>query len=273
MTIYKSSDFLEVYRAKATSKHINELSGRTGRPDLTDFVSRDILNRLPLCSDSILVDVGCGNGRLLEFAAENRVDSFSGRLIGILPTIEEAARVRNHFLEASSCKLISIEVGDATETKMPDNYADCVVCNGVLVLLQNEQRVISAISELARITKSGGTVYIGEIPSKDEMQDKSYDDSIIRWLIWTLKNQGFSNFIRRVRQVFSAITTSEPFIIAPKKVYFSSSNEFITILEKHNLQVINYFRHRLTDKEGSISECSSRWSYECVKGSSSDALF
>jgi ubiquinone/menaquinone biosynthesis C-methylase UbiE len=265
MTIYKSSDFLEVYRAKATSKHINELSGRTGRPDLTDFVSRDILNRLPLCSGSILVDVGCGNGRLLEFAAENKVDSFSGRLIGILPTIEEAARLRNHFLETLSCKLISIEVGEVTETNIPDNYADCVVCNGVLLLLQDEQRVRNAISEIARITKPGGTVYIGEIPSKDEMQDKSYDDSIIRWLIWTLKNQGFSNFIHRVRQVFSALTTSEPFIIAPKKVYFSSSNEFIILLENYNFQVINHFRHRLTDSEGSIIECSSRWSYECVK--------
>ena len=66
MPIIKAADFIEVYRAKASASDINELSGRTGRPDLTKFVNSQILPLLQLSSDDTLVDIGCGTGGYLR---------------------------------------------------------------------------------------------------------------------------------------------------------------------------------------------------------------
>jgi hypothetical protein len=43
MAIHKAANLIEVYRAKAKSKDINELTGRIGRPDLTRFVTKNII--------------------------------------------------------------------------------------------------------------------------------------------------------------------------------------------------------------------------------------
>ena len=45
MPIIKCETYVDVYRSKASSKDINELSGRTGRPDLTDFISQQIIKK------------------------------------------------------------------------------------------------------------------------------------------------------------------------------------------------------------------------------------
>ena len=44
MTIYKISNKKEEYRIRALSKDINELSGRSGNPELTRFISERIIN-------------------------------------------------------------------------------------------------------------------------------------------------------------------------------------------------------------------------------------
>lgn len=65
MAVYKSTTYVDVYRAKSKAKDINELSGRTGRPELTDFVTNQIVSKLPLRDDTVLVDLGCGEASLL----------------------------------------------------------------------------------------------------------------------------------------------------------------------------------------------------------------
>lgn len=265
MTIHRSTDFVDVYRAKAKAKDINELSGRTGRPDLTDFVSTEILRKLHLTPDTILVDVGCGDGRLLHLAAASCVDGFRGRLIGILPSFEEVMRVQNFLKKYFPNKLISIQLGTASQTHLPDNYADSVVCNSVILLLQDEEKVEKAIAELSRISKLNGTIYIGEQPSIDEMNGKNYGDSIVSWLFWTLNNRGIKEFFSRLRQVLVAAISNEPFIVAPKNIYYASPERFISILQKYNLRVDNFGRHRIIDQQGLIADCASRYSYICTK--------
>ena len=100
MAIHKTKNLVETYRAKAGAKDINELTGRTGRPDLTRFVISQMIAKIPVNENMILVDIGCGDGLFLKKAAESGLDSYKGRLIGILPTKEEVIRVRNHLLEA-----------------------------------------------------------------------------------------------------------------------------------------------------------------------------
>ncbi len=98
MTIYKPKSYIEAYRLKAKSKDINELTGRSGRTDLTKFIVNQILSKIKLNPDTVLVDIGCGDGMLLQKANQRGIDANIGKLEGILPTEEEVTRVKEYLL-------------------------------------------------------------------------------------------------------------------------------------------------------------------------------
>lgn len=271
MTIYKSKSLIEVYRAKASSGNINELTGRTGRPDLTRFVIDEIIPKLPLKAETILVDIGCGDGLLLQKASHAGLDSYRGRLIGVLPTVEEVTRVRVHLVSGASAlignpPLISIELGQAEKTSMPDHFCDVLVCNGVLHGSgQTIEDVTLALKEFRRITKIGATFFVGEMPDADAFSGKNYGNSITAWLFWVLKNQGFSSFSTRLKQVFFALVSSEPFVIAPKNMFFMCPEEFSNLLNQYGFKVVEYYRHREIDGKGNVFETTTRWNYIAVR--------
>jgi len=60
---------VDVYRHKAKSTDLNELSGRTGRPDVTQYVAKKILEDIDLRPGMRLVDPGCGDASSLKEAA------------------------------------------------------------------------------------------------------------------------------------------------------------------------------------------------------------
>ena len=268
MTIIKTTSLIETYRAKALSRDINELTGRTGRPDLTKFVINQIALKLQVQANTILVDCGCGDGQLLIESADNGLDSYLGRIIGILPTVEEVTRVRNHLLLISNTKqhLISIELGTAEQTNLPNNFCDMLVCNGVLHGAgQTFEDVELALKEFYRITKVGGTIFIGEMPDSNELKGKDYGDSIASWLLWVLKNQGFKAFFTSFKQTIRAIFTNEPFIITPKEMFFIDPTEFILLLKAYDIEVINYYRHKEITPDGDIYESKTRWNYMAIR--------
>lgn len=268
MTIVKTKTLVETYRAKASSKDINELTGRTGRPDLTKFVIDQMAINLPVQPNTILVDVGCGDGQFLLASASKGLNGYIGRLIGILPTKEEVTRVRNHLLDKSNIEqhLLSIEIGLAERTNLPDNFCDMLVCNGVLHGSgQTIDNVKLALLEFQRITKAGGTIFIGEMPDSNELTDKNYGDSVVNWLLWVFRNQGLTSFTARLKQIMIAFFTSEPFVITPKKMFFMPPNEFILLLDSFGIKVIRFYRHKEIDLSGNISESQFRWNYIAIK--------
>jgi ubiquinone/menaquinone biosynthesis C-methylase UbiE len=266
MPILKTTSFIDSYRARASAKEINELSGRTGRPDLTKFVTNQIIHKLPIVENTQLLDVGCGEASLLIGSSLAGINGYLGRLIGILPSAEEVTRVRE-FLDDEKYlnTLISIRYGLAHDTKLPGNYFDILVCNGVLLVLQNLTYVSESLKEFSRITKIDGTIFLGEVPDKDEMIDRNYGDSIILWLIWMLKNRGFKSFYRSIKYMFMAFFTNEPFIISPKNLFFMAPINFIDLLNKHGIEVIEYYKHKEIDEFGNEYESSTRWNYLCKK--------
>lgn len=264
MTIHKPTNFIEAYRAKALSKDINELTGRTGRPDLTRFVIHQMVSNISFKADSIVVDIGCGDGLFLQKAVENGVDGFKGRLIGILPTKEEVCRVREHLLNTSN-KLISIESGLLDNTNLPGEFADVVVSNGTFCFLQNEENVNDALLEIKRIAKSGGVVFIGELPDSDEMAGRNYGGSITAWLFWVLKNQGANQFIVRLKQTLIGLFGGEPFVISPKNILFMRPHEFIKLLESNGFKMLKYYKHKEIDSEGKVYDSATRWDYLVCK--------
>jgi SAM-dependent methyltransferase len=268
MTIYKSKDYVEVYRAKSKSKDINELTGRTGRPDLTQFVIDNIIAKLNFKKNIVVVDIGCGDGLLLRKASIAGADGWVGRLIGILPTPEEVLRVKKHIIEDASARSmgISIQLGLLDDlSNIPNQFSDITISNSTIHILQNETTVDKAILEMKRITKSGGKIYFGEVPDVDEFKGKKYGDSIIKWFFWVLKNQGISVFFVCVKQVLAAILTREPFVIAPKTIFYASPEAFIHKLEGHGLIIESYSKHKEIDEDGEICDSLTRWDYIAVR--------
>jgi len=253
MSIIKVKSRLDEYRYRAQSKDINELSGRPNRSDITNFVNMEIAAKMEFTREDVLVDIGCGDGTLLKLAKEH-----GASCIGILPTEEEVSRLRDSLSESHSD--IKVEKGSASKTDLPSNVATKIVCNGVLLLL-SENDAILALKEIVRLAKHNALIYIGEHPFCDEYIGKNYGDSIIAWLLWVLKNQGVRQFGIRLKQTLRAIFSKELMIITPKGNHFCSPDEFIQEARKAGLVAKDNFRHKSITLKGDIVESSSRQDY------------
>jgi SAM-dependent methyltransferase len=260
VTLHKADTYIDAYRAKARASDINELSGRPGRPDLTDHIGRAILDALPPAPVEVLVDVGCGQASLLQEAVRR------GRIrrgLGILPTDEEVTRVREHLRQAAGLDpgAIAIHRGTAAATGLPAEGADLVVCNGVLVLLCGPDEIRQALAELHRIARPGALLYLGEVPDADEMAGKHYGDSIVRWLAWVWRTQGWRRCLMQARVVITAALGSEPFVIAPKRVFFEAPEAFLERLRGHGFEPVHHARHADIEPDGRPRPSPTRWNY------------
>lgn len=247
------SSKIEEYRYKAKSKDLNELSGRTHRSDVTLFVNCQIEKYMSFNEGDVVVDIGCGDGTLLQL-----IEKHIASCIGILPTEEEVERVRTRF--SNSHSNIQIEKGLASSTYLPTNMATKVVCNGVLLLLKQDE-IDLALEEIARISKQGALVYIGELPYLNELEGRDYDDSILKWLLWVFKNEGIGQFILRLNQTLKAIFSKEPFIISTKEHYYCSPESFITKARNFGFLLKDNFPHKTISLNKEIIESNSRQDY------------
>lgn len=266
MTFFKPKNLQEVYKAKASSEDITELTGRTGNSRLTDFISDKIIKCLALDIDSsnYIVDVGCGDGTLIKKISERKEFSRIKNLIGVLPNIEEVAKVHVHLREAvqQDNHIVSIHLGTSNDIPIPSNLVDIVVCNSVLHGAgQNEEDFKKSIKEIHRILKNKGKFYLGEMPDKNEIEKKNYNDSIIKWLIFSLKNNGFSIFIRDLNITIKAMITKKPFIIYPKTMFYATPVEIINKVETQGFKCLFFEKHEEIDGDLNTIISESRWNY------------
>ena len=99
------------------------------------------------------------------------------------------------------------------------------------------------------------------MPDTDEMAGKNFGDSVVGWLLWVWKNQGIGQFWIRLRQTVPALFSREPFVIAPKKMFYMPPDAFMALLKKHGINVVEHYRHKEIDAAGSIYESKTRWDY------------
>jgi ubiquinone/menaquinone biosynthesis C-methylase UbiE len=278
MGIYKAKTIEEVYKLKALHKDVSALSGRT-EPEKTQFIAEGVASKLEFTKGTILIDVGCGDGTFLEYALEKGVNPFEGRLIGLLPNIEEVLRVTEHLATNAKSKYISVVRSDARRTNLPENYADILVCNGVLhgtgmTLNYVKSSLLEFYRVLSHTRKDGvssegivgkGLLYIGEMPDSNELVSRQYGDSVIKWLFWVLRNQGFRELVDRLKQVLSALFGSEPFIITPKFHFHATPEEFTALLTECGFTSVSYWKCIELDRSGGKQESETRWNYMAFK--------
>jgi SAM-dependent methyltransferase len=242
---------IEDYRLRACKGDVFGLSCHEGDPEAPAFHATSTLVYLPLQPQSVLVDVGCGEGTLLAQAAETVT---RGRLIGIVPTPEELSAVTAHLGNPK----IEIRQGLAEATGLPSDFADFVVCNNVLLLVPRPEL---ALQEIARIAKAGAAIHIGSQPFADEFADRRYKNSILRVLASALKNGGPVIAAKAFAFVLRELANGRLHYLGRSKVFWIAPPDFAALTARCGLAVIESHMQRRRQRDGSIVETETRKCY------------
>jgi SAM-dependent methyltransferase len=242
---------IEDYRARASKGDVFSLSCHEGNPEASAFDAKATLACFSLQPDSVLVDIGCGEGTLLAQAAEAVT---RGRLIGILPTAEEVAATQRHLGKPR----IEIRQGFADATGLPSGFADFVVCNGVLLLVPQPER---ALQEIARIAKADATIHIGSQPFADEFAGRRFKNSVPRVLASAFKNGGVATALKALSFILREALQGRLHTLGRSKVFWMAPDDFAVLARRCGLTVVECLRQQRWNKDGSVAESTTRMRY------------
>lgn len=256
--IRKVDNHVELYRNLASAEDINHLTGRVGRADLTEYITKNIVAALDLQPRTRLVDIGCGDGRLLCHAAR-RVDLSLSTLVGILPTPEEVARIAQHVRRTS--EQIRIELGRVDQVPVETGWADVVVCNSVFLYLFEPGLVDKALAEIARISRPGARIFLGEMLVSDEYAGDVDDRAVVRKVCAVFRSEGFLAGLKLVKWLVKAALSPKVTVLAPRKLFWAPVDSFVPQLARHGFRDIRHFPHREIDRDGSERVSRTRVDY------------
>ena len=133
-------------------------------------------DRLPWRGDEQVLDVGCGRGLFLVAAARRLTRG--GRATGVdlwnpqdLAGNSPDATLANARLEGVADR-VDVKTGDARQLPFPDGSFDAVVSSMALHNIYDEPGRRQAVSEIARVLKPGGRVFIVDIRHTAEYADE-----------------------------------------------------------------------------------------------------
>ncbi len=114
------------------------------------YIIDQILKRRYLPNQSIL-DAGCGNGRILKWFYHNNF-----KITGIDADAERIVKA-NEIYPKNFADFI---VGDLDNLPFNDLSFDHIICSAVLHFARNEKHFYTMFSELFRVLKTKGTLFI-----------------------------------------------------------------------------------------------------------------
>jgi ubiquinone/menaquinone biosynthesis C-methylase UbiE len=119
---------------------------------------RLLYNSIRLRPHYTVVDVGCGTGAFTRVLTQGLDEERGGRIVGVdrNPQLLRVARGISRE-EDYGKRFMVFKEGDAKAIPLPDNFADRVVCQALLWLMTDSDRV-KALKEMIRICKIGGLV-------------------------------------------------------------------------------------------------------------------
>lgn len=256
MPVLKTTNFVEFYRHIALSSGVESLAGRGDDAVGTAYANARILEALDPAPDDVLLDIGCGDGCLLRMA-ESRVRT----CIGILPTAEEKAKLQAAYPG------LNVLVGVAQKLPIETESACLIVCNSVLFLLKSEENVVAALREIARVTRPGAKIWLGEIPSANEFQYfKTYCGSSVIGLLWhELRKKGLRAFLSTAKTLLKALIGRETLVLNACEIFHAPPEKFIALAERCGLRPKAHFKYIRKDKSGKLIESPFRYNYVFTK--------
>ncbi len=137
-----------------------------------------------------IVDVGCGTGDFTRYLA--KISNRKARILGIDSNEKSIQAATTDSKKAGHYRLVSYKVGDVYKIPLEDSYADLTCCRTLLMHLTEP---VKAVKEMARITKTGGSVVAvegGEMGAFYDPNDEGYSK---------LAKRGYEAWIKGVRKL------------------------------------------------------------------------
>jgi ubiquinone/menaquinone biosynthesis C-methylase UbiE len=174
-----------------------------------------VVAKLPIKRESVVLDVGPGDGTLFRILSET-----VARCCGVDPSVAAIEKLMN--LQAD-LKNVEFAVGAADTIPYPGGTFDIVVINSVLQMLPSRDDVRRAMRELIRVCKPGGTIFVGELPFRSELAK-----GIIPHAARKLGEAGAANFLRLIWNIYvRPVLRGEPVLTYPATNLFVPESEFV----------------------------------------------
>lgn len=161
------SAFSAVDKAADPDQFLRMLDTINAWPFFRDEQKPRSLEMLALQPGHHVLDVGCGLGDVSCMVAA-KVGS-SGRVVGIDLSERLIAEARSRA--ATTALPVEFRAADAERLDWPDQSFDASRADRVLMFMRNPHR---AVREMARVTKSGGRLVIGEFDMETAIVDSPY---------------------------------------------------------------------------------------------------
>jgi ubiquinone/menaquinone biosynthesis C-methylase UbiE len=177
----------------------------------------NLARQLPLERGSRVLDVGPGDGALFRLIAA-RVR----RCDGVDPSVNAVARLGSMFRDAPN---VEFAVGSADALPYGDGEFDVVVVNSVLQCLPSAAVVEKSLAEIVRVCASGGSVFVGEMPFRSEL-----DRGVLVHMARKLHEYGPGTFSRLIYHVYiRPLIRGEGVVLYPASNLHFPEAEFRTI--------------------------------------------
>lgn len=216
-------------------RDLHSLAGRGPFRRTTEFVNQRIFKELAFSPEDRFVDVGCGNGFLLQAAKESGVIT----AIGLNAAEEEVGPVRALGLD--------VRQGLTDSIPLPDGFASVVVCNSVLLLVP-EARMADSLREIARISDKNARIWLGEIPRVEEGTGLPRHTSIAEMLWWLLRERGLRSFVGMCRRLLTGEQRGPVLVNSQAAIFFATPETFIRMAREAGLRIERHFPHQTLDK-------------------------
>ena len=102
-------------------------------------------------ANQLILDAGCGSGRNLKWFYNN-----SYKIYGVDSSIENINAVKKKYYSRKE----HFSVGLVEKLKFDDDSFHHIICNAVLHFAKDENHFISMFTELIRVLKANGTLFI-----------------------------------------------------------------------------------------------------------------
>lgn len=108
-----------------------------------------LLDHIGIGSATTVLDLGCGGG----YVARELFSKTAAHIYGI----DSSEKAINLAIELSKGTTIKFEKADVTKLPIPDDFADVVLCIGVIEHVQDHEK---CLEEIKRVLKRNGYVYV-----------------------------------------------------------------------------------------------------------------
>lgn len=161
----KESKHTAINEAK-WDKWAGTLDSKTKRNDYLRKAQNDVIALLEIGENICLIDVGCGTGMALGFAAER--NSWKGTYYGVDLSEKMIEKAKENFKGKENFHFIQ---ANSESIPLPDNFSDYIICTHSF---HHYFHPVLALKEMHRLLKPGGKIYLLD-PATDWIMMKVID--------------------------------------------------------------------------------------------------